>query len=662
MSLLSNIVGHGLLGPTGITGPLGPTGPTGIPGTAANTGATGPTGPTGPVGTAGSVGPTGAVSTAAGPTGPTGPTGTPGIAANTGATGPTGPTGSAASTASPTFTGLLKADIIKIGGNGANVGFYPSYTSLNAALGTLSSSGVSAFAWNYSAGGGELDLFINRSAGAGTGPGNGGLKIYDFPNTNSAITPILTVDGLGNVVNPGTLKSGGRISSGGPGTGGMFADGPSASQFFGSLDSSRCGIYNNGAWGIILDNTGLASVTAPPTGRNSTQIATTAFVHNAVAALNSGNGIAVIDNYGGNNNGVTDNTAAFYAAYAVNKAVMFGAGTYYFASSITISLSTNKSFCLRGISHEISQIKFAAGCGFIINYADLTNGCHISDMSILTEGTNNGTGLKFFSGPNSNPANTAQTLISNVTMRGADGFANSKFWAKCVDIDGCSNFAFNICNFVSGSVTGAYGNNGYGVFISTSTSNYPVAHVFQQCTFNYTGVGIYYGKNVQGVVVSNCNITGGYIGIYCPPGTTGTDMLSVSNTQFNLGYIGIYLASYISGTMIGSGNLFIVPSNTISFGGVNTIGIYLEAPNLYTIIGNSFNTAIAVDLQNFIVIGSGGGGGIITGNVLTGGATGLWLQSGSQYNNIQSNHFINNGNDIANLSGNGLNTIGGGSI
>jgi nitrous oxidase accessory protein NosD len=186
--------------------------------------------------------------------------------------------------------------------------------------------------------------------------------------------------------------------------------------------------------------------------------------------------------------------------------------------------------------------------------------------------------------------------------------------------------------------------------------------VFQQCTFNYTGVGIYYGKNVQGVVVSNCNITGGYIGIYCPPGTTGTDMLSVSNTQFNLGYIGIYLASYISGTMIGSGNLFIVPSNTISFGGVNTIGIYLEAPNLYTIIGNSFNTAIAVDLQNFIVIGSGGGGGIITGNVLTGGATGLWLQSGSQYNNIQSNHFINNGNDIANLSGNGLNTIGGGSI
>lgn len=61
-------------------------------------------------------------------------------------------------------------------GTGFNAGGY-TRTQLNDALG-LDGTGASAFAWNYSNGGGELDLFINRNGGSG-----GGFKIYDFPNT-----------------------------------------------------------------------------------------------------------------------------------------------------------------------------------------------------------------------------------------------------------------------------------------------------------------------------------------------------------------------------------------------------------------------------------------------------------------------------------------------
>lgn len=58
----------------------------------------------------------------------------------------------------------------------------------------LDNTAASVFTWNYTNGGGELDLFINRDGG-----GVGGLKIYDFPNTSGNPTNILTVEGGGNV-------------------------------------------------------------------------------------------------------------------------------------------------------------------------------------------------------------------------------------------------------------------------------------------------------------------------------------------------------------------------------------------------------------------------------------------------------------------------------
>ena len=58
----------------------------------------------------------------------------------------------------------------------------------------LDGTAASVFTWNYTNGGGELDLFINRDGG-----GVGGLKIYDFPNTSGNPTNILTVEGGGNV-------------------------------------------------------------------------------------------------------------------------------------------------------------------------------------------------------------------------------------------------------------------------------------------------------------------------------------------------------------------------------------------------------------------------------------------------------------------------------
>jgi Chaperone of endosialidase/Domain of unknown function (DUF4183) len=53
----------------------------------------------------------------------------------------------------------------------------------------LNSTGASAFGWNYTGIGGELDLIINRGAGTITG----GLNIYDFPNTSGNIRLMMQV-------------------------------------------------------------------------------------------------------------------------------------------------------------------------------------------------------------------------------------------------------------------------------------------------------------------------------------------------------------------------------------------------------------------------------------------------------------------------------------
>ena len=86
---------------------------------------------------------------------------------------------------------------LSIAGQNANVGGY-SRAQLNSSIGISSNSAFSGFTWNYTAGQGELDLFINRGPG-----GAGGLQIYDAPNNDStAPTQIFNLTGEGNLTLP----------------------------------------------------------------------------------------------------------------------------------------------------------------------------------------------------------------------------------------------------------------------------------------------------------------------------------------------------------------------------------------------------------------------------------------------------------------------------
>lgn len=94
-------------------------------------------------------------------------------------------------------------------GIGANVGGF-SRGALQTAF-NLDNTGASAFMWNYTNSGGELDLMINRDGGS-----FGGLAIWDFPNSSGDPNLTFQLFGSGAVrmpfySGPGTL---GTVASG----------------------------------------------------------------------------------------------------------------------------------------------------------------------------------------------------------------------------------------------------------------------------------------------------------------------------------------------------------------------------------------------------------------------------------------------------------------
>jgi hypothetical protein len=214
-----------LEGPPGPSGPTGPQGPMGIPGGAGPAGPAGPTGPTGPAGGGGSGG---------GATGPTGPTGATGPAGSTGPTGPQGPTGSGGGGGTP-------SDTLPLMDGAAAPGTSPAF-----------------------------------SRGDHVHPTDTSLAPLASPGLTGVPTAPTAAPGTGTTQIATTAFVSAAISSGG-----TFVDAPSDGSTYGRL---------NAAWSKVapLNSPGLTGIPTAPTasaGVSTIQVATTAFVTAADAAL-----------------------------------------------------------------------------------------------------------------------------------------------------------------------------------------------------------------------------------------------------------------------------------------------------------------------------------------------------------------------------------------
>lgn len=360
--------------------------------------------------------------------------------------------------------------------------------------------------------------------------------------------------------------------------------------------------------------------------------------------------------YGGVGDGSTDNTSAFKsllsAAPAGRACAYFPPGKYVFSANISYALpNAAASITIKGAGSDVTELSWTAGDGISLTFASSLNSFHIRDMSLSTSTVNAAVAFKVIQdAKNGNPANSAISDISGVTIRGADGYASAQYWATGVDLFNVSNVNFINDNF-AGQV-GTYGTKGTGIYLHGTGDNPPVQFNVTSSSFYGLGVGISYGAWVEGLSVAQSNLTGLGYGIYVPPSIEGTDQLTVTGSQFNCNLAGIIENTQVSNTMV-SGNLFIVPTNAI--------GIYLPISYAYAIVGNTINDAGGSTNTNGIVVNqNAGGGGTITGNVLLNMTSAIFLQSSSSGANVQSNSYASDINKVVN-QGVG-NTVGGGSI
>jgi hypothetical protein len=365
-----------------------------------------------------------------------------------------------------------------------------------------------------------------------------------------------------------------------------------------------------------------------------------------------------IETYGGST-GSADNGPALVAALTTSSGdghcVSFPPGRFTFASAVTFRLPEGSaSATLSGSGADVTDLYWPNGGGLTFEFVGQDNSVHVRDLSLTTGTAGAGRALVLQQSAKlgGNPADSALSDVSTVSIRGADGYAVTDYWETGVAIVGVSNV--NMTGLV---VTGpggeAYASHGQGVVLESIADEPLVVFNIAGASFNYLLKGLTYGNEVEGVTISQSNFTGDDYGIFVPGGLHGLDQLAVTSSQFNCALAGVYVGSYTSDTLFSS-NLFIVPNTGT--------GILLERAYLYSAVGNAFNSGSASMTSSHpvgIEIGPTSGGGTITGNLFDNMAAAVVLEKGSTGANVQSNEYSNDPVKVRNL-GSG-NQVGGGS-
>lgn len=358
-------------------------------------------------------------------------------------------------------------------------------------------------------------------------------------------------------------------------------------------------------------------------------------------------GVALRLEWFGGGTAVGSNVAAFNAAIAVGASILFGPGTYSFAGAISYAMPSSTASCaLLGAGAERTLLAFPAGGGITLNLLGPNNSFHVRDFSILGGAANCGSALTINQNNASitNPAETQLSDVTNVTIRGSDGLAQTDYWTNGVVINRASSV-----NFTNLFCTGPSGQLGVGVVLQGTAAVIPVLFNLVGCVFNNLNVGLLYGAYVQGVTVSQCNFTFDNFGVLIQAAMVNLAQLLVTGCQFNCTTAGIFTTSNPPGLMIT--NNFFIPQASSNC-------IVLTSVGLCTVTGNTF-FGLGVTGAVGINIVSSSAFAVITGNAFVVMVVAINLQAGSSNVNVQSNSYQACGTNVANAGT--ANVIGGGS-
>lgn len=401
----------------------------------------------------------------------------------------------------------------------------------------------------------------------------------------------------------------------------------------------------------------------PPFGDNSTNISTTSFVVTHAACPS-------ITDYGGDNSGVNDNVAAFFntinAQQPGRACVFFPAGNYNLSGIINYTLpDAYSSLTVLGDGVSSTYLIWGNGGGLQITMpGGANNSVHIRDLSLLTgsAGTGNAAITLLNATSGAMPVPTVISDISNVSIRGSDGFGQRNYWNQGVYISSWSNINFmglTVAGSAGGGDLPGYTGDGIGVLLTGNSGSgaapQGVQYNLTGCQFEYLSMGLQYNHWVEGVTVNQSNFTGEKYGIYVATPNQGQDQLTVTGSQFNNSDYSIVDNIGIAGLTIAN-NYFLIPTPTSSGAGIFLLNVYTASisGNNFQRIGSSSNGTFGVAISK-----NGYAGAVITANTFTGLGGGVYLQSGSSNNSVQSNSYHANATNVINSGSDNL--IGGGS-
>ena len=276
-------------------------------------------------------------------------------------------------------------------------------------------------------------------------------------------------------------------------------------------------------------------------------------------------------------------------ALAAGGQVNIPCGTYKITSSLTGTITANSNH----IGHALAIIGGGSGCtiinfvgsnGFAFTYATPYTPLLMQGMTLTTSAAGSFVGINIQQNSvcNSDTSNNPTTSFTDIQFAGSDGPFAFHYWA-----DGILTTNISAINFINDTWTGSSGPNGTVISINGSQSFTPCSGPQPAVQFNIVNLaanhfnaGVVYGPQVQGIAITNSNLTSGNISIQVPAGEFDLDELAISNSQFgeSTGGAIINIASPLNSLLI-TGNLFIINAGASA--------IVLNSSG-FTITGNVF--------------------------------------------------------------------------
>ncbi len=348
--------------------------------------------------------------------------------------------------------------------------------------------------------------------------------------------------------------------------------------------------------------------------------------------------------FGAVGDGVTNNDAAFsavFSAAAKGGMIRVPCGVFKIAATPSLQIPPGQNLSLVGSGSDCTTISVSGPVdGPTFAYGDQFSSVRIADITFTTDQPGGYTAVTLNSRTdNQMAAFSSQTTFENVVFRGADAYgANAQFWGEGVHERNVSNISI-----VNPMFDGPHASPN-GVFLVlqglAAKSAYSVQISISHMNISYCKIAIAYEDWVQGLAISNSNVTGCDVGVQVVANPKGTlDQIAVVNSQFNTFVCSVCVNDGKFNNLMLSNNMFITNggSKAVVVGGTN-----------WLIEGNEFGAVSPNGTTAITVRSTFGNGGLVMNNHFEEYAEGIAVGDASQSPvKIANNLFVKDKADYA---------------